>query len=265
MNLHLSNIKAILICALLSLSLAMKAQVQNEGLMSAYVSALERDLECNDDLYRERRASEFEHASVLAQSGYAQMPVDSVADYIVLLEKHDTLSQKDNERVAVLKAYQKRLCTYKDVYEVSCVKYDSLAVASAVETLNTLKAESTEGSQILEVEALMAAFDAFQEQSAMVRERFNITDARVDKRIKLYRSRTMDAVLAKSLSEDFLEPWFATEQIRILSAESQVEYIRTVTSRILDIIAQMKSLDASASSGKANELLEELLAIGKEL
>ena len=265
MNLHLSYIKAIFICALLSLPLAMKAQVQNEELMSAYVSALERDLECNDDLYRERRASEFEHASLLAQSGYAQMPVDSVADYIVLLEKHDTLSQNDNDRISALKAYHKRLSTFKEAYEVSCMKYDSLAVTSAVEALKALKTESIEGPQTLEVDGLVAAFDVFQEQSAMVRERFNITDSRVDKRIKLYRGRTMDAVLAKSLADDFLEPWFATEQIRTLNAESQVEYIRTVTTRMLDIIAQMKSLAASASSGKANELLEELLAIGKEL
>ena len=265
MNLHLSNIKAIFICALLSLPLAMKAQVQNEELMSAYVSALERDLECNDELYRARRASEFEHASVLARSGYTQMPEDSISGYIVLLEKHDTLSQNDNDRIAALKAYKERLGTFRKAYGVSCVKYDSLAVASAVQTLNALKAESMEGQQTSEIEALLAALAVFQEQSAIVRERFNITDSRVDRRIKLYRGRTMDVVLAKSLSEDFLEPWFATEQVMTLSSESQVEYIRPITGRLLGLIDQMKALDESAHAGNANELLEELLAIGREL
>lgn len=255
--------KVILVSVLLLTSWIVKGQ--DDTYMSAYVSALERDLDCNDDLYRTRRAAEFDHASVLAVSSYAQMPVDSVADYVMLLEKHDTLSSENHEKIAVLKAYQKRLGIFKNAFDVSSVKYDSLAVASAVEALNIIRIESAEGTQTLDVDTLLAALAVFEEQSGIVRERFNITDLRVARRIELYRGRAMDAVLSKSLAEDFLEPWYATEQIKTLSAESPVEYIRTITGRLLGLIDQMKALDESAPAGKANELLEELLAIGSEL
>lgn len=263
MNLIQKGSKAALVFILLLASWTIKAQEDNY--MPAYVSALERDLELNDDLYRIRRAAAFDHASVLSASGYAQMPADSVAEYVILLERYDTLSAGNHEKIAALKAYQKRLGIFKNAFYVSSVKYDPLAVASAVEALNIIRIESAEGAQTLDVDTLLAALAVFEEQSGIVRERFNITDLRVARRIELYRGRAMDAVLSKSLAEDFLEPWYATEQIKALSAESPVEYIRTITGRLLGLIDQMKALDESAPAGQANELLEELLAIGSEL
>ena len=56
--------KVILVSVLLLTSWIVKGQ--DDTYMSAYVSALERDLDCNDDLYRTRRAAEFDHVSVLA-------------------------------------------------------------------------------------------------------------------------------------------------------------------------------------------------------
>lgn len=264
MNLHQVG-KIILICIMMSASFVLKGQEHGDAFLSAYVSALERDLQCNDSLYRMRRTAEFEHASALAVAGYAEMPVDSLAAYVTLLESHDTLSQDNMARIAALKAYKDRLDIYNDAYAVTCVKYDSVAVASAMAALKGIKGKCAAGVQTEDVDALLAALALFGEHSSLVRERFNITDSRVDRRIKLYGSRMMDSVLAKSLSEDFLEPWFVTDQIKTLNAESPIEYIRTVTGRMFSLMEQMKSLDSTSPAGRANELLEELLGLANEL
>lgn len=257
--------KIILLCIMMSVPFVLAGQTHDCAYKSAYVSALERDLEHNDNLYRARRTAEFDHSSVLSLASYVEMPVDSVASYICLLEDHDTLSQDNLNRIAALKAYKERLCAYKDAYAVTCVRYDSSAVAAAVAVLNDIKGKSTAEAQIEDIETLLGALAVFGEQSAVVLERFNITDVRVERRINLYRSRTMDSVLARSLSEDFLEPWFATEQVKALNAESPVGYIRTITGRMFGLISQMKSLDSASPAGKANELLEELLGLANEL
>ena len=88
MNLIQKGSKAALVFILLLASWTIKAQEDNY--MPAYVSALERDLELNDDLYRIRRAAAFDHASVLSASGYAQMPADSVAEYATLTAARST-------------------------------------------------------------------------------------------------------------------------------------------------------------------------------
>ena len=242
-----------------------KGQTSEDIYLSRYVSALEHDLAYNDGLYRVRRFAEFEQAVSMTNSGYATMPKDSVASFITLLESHDTLSQNNLDVIAGLKAYQDRLAVYNEAYAVSCTQYDSLAVAIAVDALDSLKTDSLEGQQCVDIQSLKDALGVFAEQSAMVREVFNVTDARTESRIKLYRRRQMDAVLAKSLSKDFLEPWFVTDVIKSLNADSPVAYIRKVTGRMMEIVEQMQELDATTPAGTANNLLEELLAFGEEL
>lgn len=265
MKLHQLTYRCTLIFILMSVPFMLKGQTSDDILKSRYTSALERDLECNDSLYRVKRTTEFDYGVSLSTAGYSSMPVDSIADYIVLLEKHDTLSSANEEVISALKAYKERLCVFKKAYAVSCTRFDSLEVAYAINALDTLKTMSAEGVQTEEVEALLSSLTVYSEQYSIVRDRFNITDVLVERRIKLYRSRPMDAVLAKSLSEDFLEPWFISDQIKTLNTNSPIKYIRTVTGRMIGILEEMKSLDSSSPAGKANELLDELLSIGNEL